>query len=80
MINVNNAMNSEQWATSEQVAQHLVVAKDSIYRWCERLGLPAHKTGRLWKFQISEVGDWMRARCEDEKSENNRAELEDRHT
>jgi excisionase family DNA binding protein len=37
------------------------VAKDSICRWIEHKGLPAHKVGRLWKFKISEVDEWVRA-------------------
>ena len=49
-------MNTEPWVTAEQVAQHLGVVKDTVYRWRERKGLPAHKIGRLWKFQLSEVG------------------------
>ena len=54
-------MNSEPWVTAEQVAQHLGVVKDTVYRWRERKGLPAHKIGRLWKFQLSEVDEWVRA-------------------
>jgi excisionase family DNA binding protein len=34
--------------------------KDSIYRWIERRNLPAHRIGRLWKFKVSEVDDWVR--------------------
>ncbi len=37
------------------------VAKDSIYRWIEHRGLPTHKIGRLWKFKLSEVDEWVRA-------------------
>ncbi|WP_410007565.1 helix-turn-helix domain-containing protein [Pandoraea sp. NE5] len=33
------------------------VAEDTIYRWRERKGLPAHEIGRLWKFQLSEVDE-----------------------
>ena len=55
------AINAEPWVTAEQVAQHLGVVKDTVYRWRERKGLPAHKIGRLWKFQLSEVDDWIRA-------------------
>lgn len=45
-------MNAEPWVTAEQVAQHLGAVKDTVYRWRERKGLPAHKIGRLWKFQL----------------------------
>jgi excisionase family DNA binding protein len=43
------------------VALHVGVAKDTIYRWIETRTLPAHRVGRLWKFKLSEVDDWVRA-------------------
>jgi excisionase family DNA binding protein len=52
---------TEPWVSVEEVAKHLSVAKDSIYRWIEQKGLPAHKLGRLWKFKLSEVDGWVRA-------------------
>ena len=52
---------TEPWASVDEVAKHLGVAKDSIYRWIENRGLPAHKIGRLWKFKLSEVDEWVRA-------------------
>jgi excisionase family DNA binding protein len=52
---------TEPWTSVDDVARHLGVAKDSIYRWIDRRGLPAHRIGRLWKFKISEVDDWVRA-------------------
>lgn len=51
-------MVTEPWVSVDDVAGHLGVAKDSIYRWIENKGLPAHKIGRLWKFKLSEVDDW----------------------
>jgi len=51
---------TEPWASVDEVAKYLGVAKDSIYRWIENRGLPAHKIGRLWKFKLSEVDDWVR--------------------
>ena len=54
-------MISEPWVSVEDVERDLAVAKDSVYRWVESRGLPAHKLGRLWKFKLSEVDDWVRA-------------------
>ncbi len=54
-------MTAEPWVSVEQVAHHLDVAKDTVYRWREHRGLPAHRVGRLWKFKLSEVDDWVRA-------------------
>jgi len=67
-----NAMTAEPWVTAEHVAQHLGVAKETVYRWRERKGLPAHKIGRLWKFQLSEVDEWVRAGGADEESGSHR--------
>jgi excisionase family DNA binding protein len=52
---------TEPWSSVDEVAKHLGVAQDSIYRWIEARGLPAHKIGRLWKFKLSEVDEWVRA-------------------
>jgi excisionase family DNA binding protein len=52
---------AEPWVSVEQIAEHLGVTRDSIYRWIDRKGLPAHRVGRLWKFKASEVDDWVRA-------------------
>lgn len=51
---------AEPWVSVEDIAKHLGVGKDSVYRWIENRGLPAHKIGRLWKFRVSEVDDWVR--------------------
>ena len=52
---------AEPWASVEDVAKHLGVAKDSVYRWIEARKLPAHRIGRLWKFKLSEIDEWVRA-------------------
>ena len=69
-------MNAEPWVTAGEVAQHLGVVKDTVYRWREHRGLPAHKIGRLWKFQLSEVDEWVRAggADEDQGRENKEAD------
>ncbi|MBL0029119.1 MAG: helix-turn-helix domain-containing protein [Rhodanobacteraceae bacterium] len=51
---------TEPWVSVEQIAEHLGVTRDSIYRWIDRKGLPAHRVGRLWKFKASDVDDWVR--------------------
>lgn len=58
---------SEPWVSVEHIAEHIGVTRDSIYRWIDSKGLPAHRIGRLWKFKISEVDDWVRAAGADER-------------
>jgi excisionase family DNA binding protein len=60
-------MNVESWPSLEDVAKHLDVAKDSVYRWIDHRGLPAHKIGRLWKLRLSEVDAWVLAQGADNK-------------
>ena len=64
-------MNMSPWVSVDQIAEHLGVTRDSIYRWIERKGLPAHRVGRLWKFQLSEVDDWVRKGGADEANGEN---------
>jgi excisionase family DNA binding protein len=56
---------AEPWVSVDEVAKHLGVAKDSVYRWIESRALPAHRIGRLWKFKLTELDDWVRARGPD---------------
>lgn len=54
-------MKNEPWVSLEEIAAHLGVSKDTVHRWIRNREMPAHKVGRLWKFQVSEVNDWVRA-------------------
>jgi excisionase family DNA binding protein len=51
----------ERWVVVDEVAAHLGVNRDSVYRWIDRKGLPAHRVGRLFRFKLSEVDEWVRA-------------------
>jgi excisionase family DNA binding protein len=39
----------------EEVTAHLGIVRDTVYRWIEAKGMPAHRIGRLWKCKLSEV-------------------------
>lgn len=51
---------SEPWLSADDIAAHLGVTKDTVYAWIAEKTMPAHKVGRLWKFQTSEVDAWVR--------------------
>jgi len=51
----------ERWLSVEEIAVHLGINRDTIYKWIERKQMPAHKLGKLWKFKVSEIDDWIRA-------------------
>jgi len=50
----------EPWLSADDIAAHLGVTKDTVYSWIAEKAMPAHKLGRLWKFQVSEVDEWVR--------------------
>jgi len=52
---------TEPWVSVEDVAGHIGVAKESVYRWIDAKHMPAHKIGKLWKFKLSEVDAWVRS-------------------
>lgn len=52
---------SEPWLSADDISTHLGVTKDTVYLWIADKAMPAHKVGRLWKFQASEVDDWVRS-------------------
>jgi excisionase family DNA binding protein len=58
----------ERWVGVGEVAAHLGVGKDSIYRWVEKKGLPAHRVGRLLRFRLSEVDEWVQQGGGNDKS------------
>lgn len=62
-------MDSEPWLSLEDIATHLDVSKDSIHRWIRSRGMPAHRVGRLWKFQVTEVDEWVRSGQADDSTD-----------
>lgn len=51
---------AEPWLSADDIASYLGVTKDTVYGWIANKGMPAHKIGRLWKFQATAVDDWVR--------------------
>lgn len=54
-------MGVDRWLSVEEIAEHLGVSRDTVYTWVSEKGMPAHKVGKLWKFQIKEVDKWVRS-------------------
>lgn len=55
-----------RWLSVDEIAAYLGVKRDTVYKLIERKKMPAHKVGRLWKFQAREVDEWVRSGGGDE--------------
>lgn len=51
----------EKWSTLKEVQEYLGVGRYTILQWIAKRNMPAYKVGRLWKFKLSEVDDWIRS-------------------
>lgn len=45
----------------KDVQEYLGAGRESIMQWINKCNMPAYKVGRLWKFKLSEVDDWIRS-------------------
>lgn len=52
---------ADRWLSVAEIADHLGVKRDTVYKWIERKEMPAQKVGRLWKFRRDEVDAWIRS-------------------
>jgi len=52
---------ADRWLSVDEIADYLGVSRDTIYSWLADKRMPAHKVGKLWKFQKNEVDHWIRS-------------------
>ncbi len=53
----------------EIITDYLGVSRETVLQWINYRNMPAHKVGRLWKFKVSEVDEWIRSGGAAEKSD-----------
>lgn len=57
---MNRESQQEKWVNLDDIAKHLSVSKDTIRAWMKDGKLPINKAGKMYKFKISEVDEWLR--------------------
>jgi excisionase family DNA binding protein len=60
-------MMDDRWLSVDEIAEHLGIKRDTVYRWVNDRQMPGHKIGRLWKFNKLEVDEWVRSGGADDK-------------
>lgn len=58
-----------RWLSMTEICIHLGISRDTAIKWINKKNLPAHKIGRLWKFKIIEVDEWVRSGGAEEQEE-----------
>ena len=50
-----------RWISVAEIARHLGMALNTVYRWIDSRGMPAHRVGRFWKSPLSDVNAWVKS-------------------
>ncbi len=51
----------DRWLSINEICNYLGIGKDTVYKWLDKHGMPAHRMGRLWKFKKGQVDAWGEA-------------------
>ena len=51
---------NDRWLSVAEICIYLGIKRDTVYKWIDKKGLPAHRVGKLWKFKIREVDEWVK--------------------
>jgi len=54
-------MVNDRWLSVDEIAVYLGIKRETIYKWLAEKSMPAHKLGKLWKFRMDEVDEWLRS-------------------
>jgi excisionase family DNA binding protein len=54
-------MMEDRWLSVDEIANHLGIKRDTVYKWISERQMPGHKIGRLWKFNKQEVDEWVKS-------------------
>lgn len=52
---------NDRWLSVDEICKYLGIGKDTVYKWIDKHGMPAHRMGRLWKFKKEQVDAWVGA-------------------
>lgn len=50
----------ERWVSSKEISHYLGINKDTLHKWIKNEKIPCHRVGRLWKFKVSEIDEWVK--------------------
>ena len=51
---------NDRYLSVAEICTYLGIKRDTVYKWISEKELPAHRVGKLWKFKMSEVDEWVK--------------------
>jgi len=57
----SNMNDQNRWLSVEEIAVHLGIKQDTVYKWVAKKQMPAHRVGRLLKFDKAEIDAWVKS-------------------
>lgn len=58
---MSEMLKPEPWVNTKKIAEHMGVTVETVRKWIKLEKIPCHRIGKLWKFQISEVDEWVKS-------------------
>lgn len=52
---------NDGWVGIEEIAKYLDVKIVTVRKWIKDNRIPCRKIGKLWKFKISEIDEWVKS-------------------
>jgi len=71
-------MMEDRWLSVDEIAFHLGIKRDTVYKWIGERKMPGHKIGRLWKLDKKEVDDWVKSGAAGDKDNEGPGTKKDR--
>lgn len=60
----------DRWISLQEACGYLGVRRHTVMRWIEQRGLPASKVGKLWRFKIVDIDEWIKKGGASDKPED----------
>lgn len=69
----------DRWLSITEICKYLGISNDTVYKWIDKYGMPAHRMGRLWKFKKDAVDAWVEAGGADQTNRSRMNGVKDGH-
>ena len=49
----------EQWVNTKEIAEHMGVTVETVRKWIKLEKIHCQSIGKIWKYKVSEVDEWV---------------------